>query len=130
MIIQKLDRKIIAYLLVGLTILVGVIHVWQPITISPSDSSERFNASLLLIFFACLIPFGYRFARVGLGWIFLLFTSINLLIFLTYIREINGETLGGGFLTIILGVLGYLLLRSPSIRIFEENRQKQQLVKS
>lgn len=130
MIIQKLDRKIIAYLLVGLTVLVGVIHVWQPITISPSDSSKRFDASLFLIIFACLIPFGYRFARVRLGWIFLFFTSINLLIFLAYIREINGETLGGGFLTLIMGVLGYLLLRSPSIRIFEENRQKQQLIKS
>jgi hypothetical protein len=129
-IIQKSDRKLVAYLLVGLTILIGAIHTWQPLTISSPDSSERFNASLFLVVFACLIPFGYRFARVALGWIFLFFTSVNLLIFLAYVREINSEILIGGFLTIIMGALGYLLLRSSSIRVFEENRQEQELAKS
>ena len=127
MITQKLDRKIIAYLLVGLTVLVGVIHTWQPLTISPSDSTVRFKASLVLVFFACLIAFGYRFARISLGFIFLFFTSVNLLIFSAYVREINSEILIGGFLTILMGALGYSLLFLPSIRIFEENRQKQQL---
>jgi hypothetical protein len=124
---QKLDRKIVAYLLVGLTILVGAIHTWQPLTIGPPDSSERFKASLFLVSFACLIPFGYRFARISLGFMFLFFTSVNLLIFLAYVREINSEILTGGFLTILMGALGYSLLFLPSIRIFEENRQKQQL---
>jgi hypothetical protein len=127
---EKSNRKSVAYLLVGLTISVGVIHTWQPITISPPNSGERFIASLFLIFFACLIPYGCRSARIGLGWIFLLFASINLLVFLAYVREINDDTLAGGFMTIFLGVLGYLLLRSPSIRIFEENFQKLPLAKS
>jgi hypothetical protein len=130
MIIQKLDKKAIAYLLVGLTILVGAIHTWQPLTISPPDSNQRFSASLFLIFLACLIPFGYRFARVALGWMFLFFTCINLLIGLAYVREINSDIAIGGFLTITIGVLGYLLLSSPSIRIFEENSQKRKLAES
>lgn len=127
--IQKLDAKVTAYLLVGLTICVGAIHTWLPITISPPDSGERFNASLFLVFCACSIPFGYRWTRVSLGWIFLFFTSINLLIYLAYVREINNEILGSVFITMVMGVLGYSLLRSSSVRIFEENRCKQQLAK-
>ncbi|MDQ6788657.1 MAG: hypothetical protein M3033_17785 [Acidobacteriota bacterium] len=130
MISEKSNRKSIAYLLVGLTVLVSVIHIWQPITITPSGGGERFGASMLLIFFACLIPYGNRSARVGLGWMFLFLTFINLLVFLAYVREINGNTFGGGFITIFLGVLGYLLLRSSSLRIFEENCRKQQLTKT
>jgi hypothetical protein len=122
---QKLDRKIIAYLLVGLTVLVGAIHTWQPLTISPPESTVRLKASLLLMVFACLIPFGYRFARISLGFIFLFFASVNLLIFSAYVREFNSEILTGGFLTILMGILGYSLLFLPSIRVFEESRQKQ-----
>ncbi len=128
--VQKLDRNITAYLLVGLTVLVGAIHTWHPLTVSPPESSVRFKSSLLLVFFACLIPFGYRFARISLGFTFLFFTSVNLLIFSAYVKEINSDILTGGFLTILMGVLGYSLLFLPSIRIFEENRQKQQLAKS
>ena len=125
MITKRLDRKTIAYLLVGLTVFVCAIHTWQPLTISPPESSVRFKASLILVFFTCLIPFGYRFARISLGFIFLFFTTVNLLIFSAYVREINSDILIGGFLTILMGVLGYSLLFLPSVRIFEENRQKQ-----
>jgi len=117
----------IAYLLVGLTILVGASHYWQAITISPPDSGERLNASLLLVFFACLIPFGYRFARITIGVLFLFFAFINLLAILAYVRDFSGDSLQFLFLTLVLGTLGCLLLSLQSVRVFEEERGKQQL---
>ena len=123
---QKTNQKIAAYFLIGLTILIGALHYWQPITISPTDGGERFSASLFIIFLACLIPYGYRFARITIGAIFLFFASINLLIILAYVRDLSANSLAIGSITFVLGFVGYSLLMWKSVRIFEEERQERE----
>ena len=126
MIVQKTNQKIAAYFLIGLTILIGSFHYWQPITISPTDGGERFGASLFIIILACLIPYGYRFARIAIGAMFLFFASINLLILLAYVRDLSLNSLGICCLTLVLGFVGGSLLNWKSVRIFEEEREERE----
>ena len=130
MIIQNLMRNKSAALLIGLTVLIAAIHTWQPITISPTSSGERFNLTFMMIAFACLIPFGYRFARISLGILFLLFSTVNLLIALAYVRSIDGNSIQIVFTTVILGFVAYSLLLWKGIRVFENERTEQPLVNS
>ncbi len=125
MITQKLGRKTIAYLLIGLTASVGLIHVWHPITISPASSGERSGFATTVLLFSWFMISGYRFARIGVGVTFVFFAFINLLIALAYVRNVSVNSLEIGFWILTLGILGYSLLCSQSIRVFEENRQKQ-----
>ena len=124
MTVQKTNQKITAYFLIGLTILIGVFSYWQPLTISPPSGSQRYSASLSIIILACLIAFGYRYARITIGAIFLIFASINLLIILAYVRDFSANSLAIGSITFVLGFVGYSLLMWKSVRIFEEERQE------
>jgi hypothetical protein len=120
---QKQNQKNTALFLIGLTILIGAFNYWQPITISSPDSSERFNSSLLIIGCAFLTLYGYRFARVTIGAMFLFFASINFLIILAYVRDLSANSLAIGSITFVLGFVGYSMLMWKSARIFEEERE-------
>ncbi len=118
---QNTNQKSIAYSLVALTALIGVIHYFVGITINARDT--RMESSLVIIGFACLIPYGYRFARISIGALFLLFASINSLIILSYVRDFSFNSLGIFFLTIVLAIVGYSMLFWKGVRVFEEERE-------
>ncbi len=124
---REINNKTAAYLLIGLSVLVGVVHTLHPVTLSPPDAGERWHVALITAFFAWLITKGNRSARIGVGVGFLLFAAINLLIVLAYVRDFSRNSLEICFWTAVLGTLGYLFLFSPGIRYFEEKSQIQQL---
>jgi len=117
---QKTNQKIVAYSLIALTVLIGAFHYWQGITIN--DPDRRFESSLFIIGFACLICYGYRFARITLGALFLIFASINSLVILAYVRDFSFGSLTIVSITTILSIVGFALLTWKSVRIFEEER--------
>lgn len=117
---QKTNEKIAAYSLVALTVLIGVFNYWQGITIH--DPDRRFQSSLLIIGFACLIPYGYRVARITLGALFLIFASINSLIILAYVRDFSLNSLLIFSITTALAVVGCSMLFWNGIRVFEQER--------
>ncbi len=118
---QKTNRKTVAYSLVALTVLIGVFNYWQGISIHDPDS--RFTFSLFIIGFACLIAFGYRFARITIGALFLFFASINSLIILAYVRDFSLNSLLIVSITTALTIVGYSMLFWKGIRVFEEERE-------
>lgn len=121
MFIQKTNRKIAAYSLVALTVLIGIFNYWQGISIHDPDS--RFNFSLFIIGFACLIVYGYRFARITIGAIFLFFAAINWLIILSYVRDFSLNSLLIISITTALTIVGYSMLFWKGVRVFEEERE-------
>lgn len=123
MIAQETNRKTVAYSLVALTVLIGVFNYWQGISIHDPDSQFKF--SLFIIGFACLIPYGYRFARITIGALFLFFASINSLIILAYVRDFSFNSLAMVSVTTALEVVGGSMLFWKGIRVFEEERGKQ-----
>lgn len=125
---RNTNQKIAAYSLIALTVLIGAFHSWEGVTIS--DPDRRFQSSLFIIGFAFLIVFGYRFARITIGTLFLFFASINSLIILAYIRDFSFNSLGILSLTAILAIVGYSMLFWKGVRVFEEEREKLQLAKS
>ncbi len=125
---RNTNQKIAAYSLIALTVLVGVFNYWQGISIHDPDS--RFKFSLFIIGYAFLIAFGYRFARITIGALFLFFASINSLIILAYVRDFSFNSLGILSLTAVLAIVGYSMLFWKGVRVFEEEREKLQLAKS
>jgi len=125
---QKINQKVIAYALVALTVLIGVFNYWQGITIHDPDS--RFKTSLFIIVFAGLIPYGYRFARLTIGALFLIFASINSLIILAYVRDFSFNSLLIVSITTALAIVGCSMLMWKGIRVFEEERGNQILSNS
>ncbi len=118
---QKTNQKIAAYSLVALTVLVGAFHYWEGITINAP--STRFESSLIIIGFACLVLYGYRFARITIGALFLFFASINSLIILAYVRDFSFNSLEILSITAVLAIVGYSMLFWKGIRVFEEMRE-------
>jgi hypothetical protein len=121
MIAQITNQKIAAYSLVALTVLIGVFNYWQGISIHDPDS--RFIFSLFIIGYACLIAFGYRFARITIGAIFLFFAAINSLAILAYVRDFSLNSLLIVSITTALAIVGYSMLFWKGIRVFEEERE-------
>lgn len=117
---QKTNRKIAAYLLVALTVLIGIFNYWQGITIH--DPDRRFQSSLFIIGFACLILYGYRFARITVGAVFLFFAAINALIIVAYVRDFSLNSLLIVSITTALTIVGGSMLMWKGVRVFEEER--------
>ncbi len=128
MFIQKTNRKIAAYSLVALTVLIGVFNYWEGITIS--DPDNRFQSSLFIIGFACLIVYGYRFARITIGAMFVIFAAINSLIILSYVRDFSLNSLLIISITAALALVGFSMLMWKGIRIFEQERDAKNLAAS
>lgn len=130
MIGQNNNQKIAAYSLIALTILIGAFHYWQGITISQPASSDRLFGAIYIIGCACLIPYGYRFARVTIGATFLLFAAINSLIILAYVRDFSFNSLQIVSITTSLAFVGGSMLNWKGIRVFEEKRGERILANS
>ena len=128
MLVQKANEKIAAYLLVAFAVLIGAFHYWEGITISAPDN--KFHSALLIIGFACLIPYGYRFARLTIGAIFLIFASINSLLILAYVRDFSFNSLEIVSITAALAFVGCSMLVWKGIRVFEQERGAQLLAAS
>ncbi|MGI8494164.1 MAG: hypothetical protein ACR2L1_02470 [Pyrinomonadaceae bacterium] len=118
---KSLNGKIKTYFLLGAAILIGIIHTYHPVTLSPTDSGDRTNfmfAVLILAWCACA---GHSFGRIGIGVAFVFAATVNLLIGLPYGFSMNsGNLLELMFWAIALGSIGLALLLWKEIRIFEE----------
>ncbi len=101
-------------------VLIGVIHSRHPLFLSPTDEGDRFYFTITTIISAWFVIQGNRAARIVIGCVFLLLSAINLLIILAYVRDASANSLEIGFWTSVLGTLGYSLLFSQSIRVFEQ----------
>jgi hypothetical protein len=126
MVTQKTAEKTLAFLLLGLAVLISIIHVWYPIIISPPNISERTGVPVMMTIFAVLAAYGYRWARIGIGFGYVLFAVINLLIAITYFSTISYSQLAQLVIpSLVLGATGILFFTWKGIRVFEEEREKQ-----
>ena len=128
MITQKPAEKTLAFLLLGAAVLIGIIHVFYPVTLSSPNLSERTGVPVMIAIFAALTAYGYRWARIGIGFSFVLFAAINLLLVLAYFPGLSLNQLTQFIIsTLILGSTGLLFLKWKGIRVFEEERGGQKL---
>ena len=131
MIANSSRTRMLAYLLLGASVLIGIIHVWYPITISPPKVSDRTGVPVTMAIFAALTVYGYRWARIAIGFSVSLFALINLLIALAYFPTLSiSQLVQFSVLSLILGTTGGLFLFWQGARIFEEEREKQKLIHS
>ena len=120
--------KTLAYLLLGISVLISLLHVWYPITISPRDLSQRTGVPVMIAILAAFVVYGYGWARVTIGVLYLFLAIINFLIVLAYVSTLSLNQLAQIIpLTLLLGATGFLLLKWKGIRVFEETRAKQKL---
>lgn len=124
------NRKIAAYALVALTVLVGAFHYWEGITMTSPKSGERIVAALMIIGCAVLIPFGSRSARISIGALFLFFAAIDSLIILSYVRNFDYNWLAIIAVTTIMAFIGYSMSFWKCARVFEEERERRITVNS
>lgn len=119
-------RKSIAYLIITLICIIGLVHAWRPITLSPTESGERVGFTFILLFLAWAFYSGYRYARLTIGFAFAFCSVVNLLILLAYFNKIESNNLlEMVFWTVTLSGISFILLRWKGIRVFEEEKQKQ-----
>ncbi len=116
-------KEIKAYLLFGLTILIGIIHVWTPVTLSPIDPGERAVFTTVIVVFVLIARAGYSSGRIGIGLSFLFAATVNLLIAVSFGSTTNLlNLLELVFWTFLLGLTGIALMSWKEIRIFENRR--------
>ena len=125
MTIDKFNKNI-AFLLLILIGVIGLMHAWHPITLSPADGDGRLSFTLLLLFLVWACYAGYRYARLLLGGTFAFCGAVNLLILLAYFNSMPlSNLLKMLFLTVVLSILSCFLLAWKGMRVFEESKQKQ-----
>jgi len=125
---KYLDNKTETHLLLGLAVLISIIHVWHPVTLSPTDSGDRTNFMFVIFFLAWFAKIGYSFGRIAIGVSFVFAASTNLLIGLAYGLSMSSGNFLGIFLSaLILGIVGLTFLIRKEIRIFEDERTATEL---
>ena len=116
-------QKPLAYLLLGASVLISLIHIWQPLTISPPNLQDRTGLPVVIAIFAALTAYGYRWARVGIGLGFTLLALVNLLILIAYLPTLSVDQLTEIiFVSMLLGATGIVFLKWKGIRVFEAER--------
>lgn len=117
-----------AYIIFGLAILIGIIHVWTPVTLSSTDPGERAVFMTVIVVLASFGRAGYSFGRIGIGLSFLFAATVNLLIALFFGSTINlTNFVELVFWTLLLGFVGAALSFWKEIRIFEERHSVEQV---
>jgi hypothetical protein len=121
------NEKAKTYFLLGAAILVGVIHIFHPVTLSPTNVGGRTGFMSLVLLFAVLAKMGYSFGRIGIAVSFLICSLVNLLIAAAYGASSNlSSFLEIVFWALILGIIGSALLFWKDARVFEKNRLTQE----
>jgi hypothetical protein len=121
MIAHSSKTKLLAYLLLGASVLISLTHVWYPITISSPSISERTGFPVMMTIFAACALYGYAWARITIGVLLTVFAGINLLIALAYFPTLSLNQLAQIVpISLILGVTGILFLYWKGIRVFEK----------
>ena len=111
-------------LLLGAVCVIFLVNIFYPLYLSPPGYTNRIMPSALMLTFAAFAYKGTRNMRVIISGVLFVLALVNSLVFFAALSERKfGASLFVGSIMSVFVLIGWLLLKSPSLRAFEAARQ-------
>ncbi len=123
---EQIERgRTVLLVLLGAVSIIFIVNVFYPLYISPPNRSPRITGLCLMLALVALAYRGVPSMRAAISGLLFFLALLDSLVLFTALasRDFRISALIGGIMTAFV-VIGWLLLRSKSVRAFEAARRK------